>query len=195
MARIKKFDEIQALEEAMRLFWIHGYAGTSLQMLEKAMGLVRTSIYNTYGNKRKLFNRVVSHYEETVITELMSTVESEADIRKAVAKMLNGEINLHFNKQNPGGCLVVLSVLEKAQHGDESTQLVETIVKKMQQFLAKKITNAQKEGQISTAIDTKSVALTIATTVVGIAVMGKAGFSKSALQKVVATSTSLLDAV
>ena len=76
MARIKKFDEIQALEEAMRLFWIHGYAGTSLQMLEKAMGLVRTSIYNTYGNKRKLFNRVVSHYEETVITELMSTVES-----------------------------------------------------------------------------------------------------------------------
>ena len=195
MSRTKKFDEIQALEEAMRLFWIHGYAGTSLQMLEKAMGLVRTSIYNTYGNKRKLFNRVVSHYEETVITELMSTVESEADIRKAVAKMLNGEINLHFNKQNPGGCLVVLSVLEKAQHGDESTQLVETIVKKMEQFLAKKLKYAQKEGQISTAIDTKSVALTIATTVVGIAVMGKAGFSKSALQKVVATSTALLDVV
>ena len=193
MARTKEFDEIQALEKAMHLFWTHGYDGTSLQMLEKAMGLVRTSIYNTYGNKRKLFNTVISHYEETVIAQLMMSVEKESDIRKSMAKMLNGEINLHFNKNNPGGCLIVLSVLEKAQHGDESTKLLESIVKKMEKFLTKKISDAQNEGQISTAVDVKSVSLAIATTVVGIAVMGKAGFSKSALQNIVATTISLLD--
>jgi len=157
------------------------------------MGLVRTSIYNTYGNKRKLFNTVISHYEETVIAQLMMSVEKESDIRKSMAKMLNGEINLHFNKNNPGGCLIVLSVLEKAQHGDESTKLLESIVKKMEKFLSNKISDAQNEGQISTAVDVKSVSLTIATTVVGIAVMGKAGFSKSALQNIVATTISLLD--
>ena len=98
MARVKEFDEVKALEKAMHLFWNHGYDGTSLQMLEKAMGLVRTSIYNTYGNKRKLFNTVISHYEKTVIAQLMMSVEKESDIRKSMAKMLNGEINLHFNK-------------------------------------------------------------------------------------------------
>ena len=194
MARVKEFDEVKALEKAMHLFWNHGYDGTSLQMLEKAMGLVRTSIYNTYGNKRKLFNTVISHYEETVIAQLMMSVEKESDIRKSMAKMLNGEINLHFNKNNPGGCLIVLSVLEKAQHGDESTKLLESIVKKMEKFLTKKISDAQNEGQISMAVDVKSVSLAIATTVVGIAVMGKAGFSKSALQNMVATTISLLDA-
>ncbi len=193
MARIKEFDEIKALEKAMHLFWTHGYDGTSLQMLEKAMGLVRTSIYNTYGNKRKLFNTVISHYEKSVIAQLMMSVEKESDIRKSMAKMLNGEINLHFNKNNPGGCLIVLSVLEKAQHGDESTKLLESIVRKMEKFLTNKISDAQNEGQISTAVDVKSVSLTIATTVVGIAVMGKAGFSKSALQNIVATTISLLD--
>jgi len=194
MARVKEFDEVKALEKAMHLFWNHGYDGTSLQMLEKAMGLVRTSIYNTYGNKRKLFNTVISHYEETVIAQLMMSVEKESDIRKSMAKMLNGEINLHFNKNNPGGCLIVLSVLEKAQHGDESTKLLESIVRKMEKFLTKKISDAQNEGQISMAVDVKSVSLAIATTVVGIAVMGKAGFSKSALQNMVATTISLLDA-
>jgi len=193
MARIKEFDEVQALEKAMHLFWNHGYDGTSLQMLEKAMGLVRTSIYNTYGNKRKLFNQVITHYEETVITQLMISVERESDIRKSMEKMLNGEINLHFNKNNPGGCLIVLSVLEKAQHGDESTKLLESIVKKMEKFLLQKLTDAQDEGQISKTIDVKSVALTIATTVVGIPVMGKAGFSKASLQKTVAATVSLLD--
>ncbi|MCU7836640.1 MAG: TetR/AcrR family transcriptional regulator [gamma proteobacterium symbiont of Taylorina sp.] len=194
MARVKEFDEVKALEKAMHLFWNHGYDGTSLQMLEKAMGLVRSSIYNTYGNKRKLFNTVISHYEKTVITQLMMSVEKESDIRKSMSKMLNGEINLHFNKNNPGGCLIVLSVLEKAQHGDESTKLLESIVKKMEKFLTKKISEAQNEEQISTAVDVKSVSLAIATTVVGIAVMGKAGFSKSALQNMVATTISLLDA-
>jgi len=193
MARKKQFDETLALEQAMQLFWTHGYDGTSLQMLEKAMGLVRTSIYNTYGNKRKLFHRVITHYEETVIMEIMVSVDSEPDIRKAIAKMLNGEITLHFNKNNPGGCLVVLSVLEKAQHGDESTKLLETIVKKMEKVLFNKISKAQNDGQISDKINAKDVAVTVATTVVGIAVMGKAGFSKKSLQKIVTTTTRLLD--
>lgn len=193
MARIKEFDEIIALEKAMQLFWTHGYDGTSLQMLEKAMGIVRTSIYNTYGNKRKLFHRVISHYEETIIMELMISVDSEPDIRKAIARFLNGEILLHFNKNNPGGCLVVLSVLEKAQHGDESTKLLESIVKKMEKFLFQKILKAQNDGQISDKVNVKNVAVTVATTVVGIAVMGKAGFSKTSLQKIVATTTHLLD--
>jgi len=193
MARVKEFNEIQALEKAMHLFWNHGYDGTSLQMLEKAMGLVRTSIYNTYGNKRKLFNRVISHYEETVIAQLMKSVEKESDIRKSMAKMLNGEINLHFNKNNPGGCLIVLSVLEKAQHGDDSTKLFESIVKKMEKFLTKKLSDAQDEGQISKNVDVKAVAVTIATTVVGIPVMGKAGFSKASIQRTVQTTISLLD--
>ena len=193
MARVKEFDETLALEKAMHAFWMTGYDGTSIQTLENAMSLTRTSIYNAYGNKRKLFNRVILHYQQTIIMDLMSSVESEPDIRKAIAKMLNGEIDLHFNKANPGGCLVVLSVLEKAQHGDESNKLLETIVKQMENFLFGKITEAQKEGQLSKQLDIKSTSLAIATTIVGIAVMGKAGFSKTSLRKIVAATTSILD--
>ena len=194
MARVKEFDEILALEKAMYLFWSLGYDATSIQALEKAMGLTRTSIYNTYGNKRKLFNKTISHYEETVISNIMTTVESEKNIKIAITKMLDGEINLHFNKENPGGCLIVLSILEKAQHGDESIKLLETIIQNMQIRLEQKISEAKKDGQLSVEIDVHSVAMTIATTVVGIAVMGKAGFSKVSLETIVATTTSLLDA-
>ena len=45
MARTKQFDERQALVSAMLVFWEKGYEGTSIQDLEHAMGLNRTSIY------------------------------------------------------------------------------------------------------------------------------------------------------
>jgi TetR/AcrR family transcriptional regulator, transcriptional repressor for nem operon len=193
MARMKAFDETLALEKAMRAFWSTGYDGTSMQMLEKAMGLKRTSIYNAYGNKRALFNQVILHYQQTIIMDLMASVESEPDIRKAIANMLNGEIDLHFNHPNPGGCLIVLSVLEKAQHGDESSKILEQIVQQMEHFLFEKMAHAQQEGQLSQQLDIKSTSLAVATTVVGISAMGKAGFSKASLRKIVAATTSILD--
>lgn len=58
MGRTKAFDEEAALAAAMRLFWQKGYGATSIGDLERAMALKRTSIYNTFGNKRALFQRV-----------------------------------------------------------------------------------------------------------------------------------------
>lgn len=193
MARVKKFNETITLERAMRLFWTHGYDGTSLQMLEDEMELVRSSIYNAYGNKRALFHKAITHYKNTIIMDLIDSIDREKDIRKAVAKLLNGEVQLHFNQKNPGGCLIVLSVLEKARHGDQSTQLLESIIQKMEEFLFNKILKAQNDGQISDQINAKNTAVTIAATVLGIAVMGKAGFKKEVLQQIAKTATRLLE--
>ena len=60
MARTKAFDERRALIAAMLVFWEKGYEATSMQDLEQAMGLRRTSIYNAFGNKRSLFGRVMA---------------------------------------------------------------------------------------------------------------------------------------
>ena len=76
MARTKQFDETQALVSAMRVFWEKGYEGTSIHDLEQAMGLNRTSIYNTFGNKRAIFNRVMSCYKESVMASLFAALDT-----------------------------------------------------------------------------------------------------------------------
>lgn len=193
MARTKTFDETLALDKAMHAFWTTGYDGTSIHDLETAMGLSRTSIYNAYGNKRQLFNQVILHYQQTVLMNLLSSVGSEPDIRIAIEKLLSGVIDIHFDKANPGGCLVVLSVLEKEQHEADTIRLLETIIKQVEKFLLRKITEAQKSGQISKKIDTQSASLMIATTAMGTMVMGKANFSKAALRNIIKTTISVLD--
>ena len=62
MARHKEFDPDQALDKAMMAFWHHGYAATTMQRLVKATGVVRASLYATFGNKAEIFKLALERY-------------------------------------------------------------------------------------------------------------------------------------
>ncbi|MEJ7560740.1 MAG: helix-turn-helix domain-containing protein [Pedobacter sp.] len=62
MARNKEFDYEQKLDVAMNLFWAQGYHMTSLSDLENHMGINRSSIYPTYGDKRDLLIKCLDRY-------------------------------------------------------------------------------------------------------------------------------------
>ncbi|MCJ8314828.1 MAG: TetR/AcrR family transcriptional regulator [Saccharospirillaceae bacterium] len=67
MARPRSFDESQVIQDAMLIFWQRGYELTSISELEKATGLSRISIYNTFGDKQGLFLRVLDLYHNNAL--------------------------------------------------------------------------------------------------------------------------------
>ncbi len=62
MPRNKEFDYHDKLEKVRNLFWEKGYNATSMHDIVDTMGLNRSSIYNTYGNKHQLFVECLTHY-------------------------------------------------------------------------------------------------------------------------------------
>ncbi|MGQ1948791.1 TetR/AcrR family transcriptional regulator [Geofilum sp. OHC36d9] len=66
MARKKEYNEDVVVEKAMNLFWRNGYEATSMQMLEKEMGINKFSIYSSFGNKHGLFLECLKSYEKKV---------------------------------------------------------------------------------------------------------------------------------
>jgi len=66
VARKKQYNETEVLEKAMRLFWKNGYETTSMQMLEKEMGINKFSIYASFGSKQGLFLESLKHYKSKV---------------------------------------------------------------------------------------------------------------------------------
>ncbi|MEN8131083.1 MAG: TetR/AcrR family transcriptional regulator [Pseudomonadota bacterium] len=193
MARTKLFDERQALVSAMLVFWEKGYEGTSIQDLEAAMGLNRTSIYNTFGNKRELFDQVMSCYKESVMSVLFTSMDSASNIKEGIRRLLNGALDIHFNEDNPGGCLIVLSVLECGQHDKQSQASLQQPIQDLKKSLQARLTKAKRAGELSIDLDTGSTANTIATTMAGMMVMGKANFTRVALKKTINQVVSLLD--
>ncbi|MGO3762370.1 MAG: TetR/AcrR family transcriptional regulator, partial [Glutamicibacter arilaitensis] len=67
MARTSAFDRAQVIQNARSIFWSKGYETSSIPELESATGLSRSSIYNSFGSKRGLFDAVVDSYLNEIV--------------------------------------------------------------------------------------------------------------------------------
>ena len=84
MARTKQYIESEVLEKAMFLFWNNGYENTSMQMLEKEMGINKFSIYASFGSKHGLFLESLKAYKERskkIFAKLISANNGVEDIK------------------------------------------------------------------------------------------------------------------
>ncbi|MGV7211590.1 TetR/AcrR family transcriptional regulator [Oxalobacteraceae bacterium A2-2] len=76
MAGIKQFNEDQALEHAMHVFWQRGYAATSMQDLANATGVLRGSLYHAYGDKRAIFLLAYARYHRLYIEKVHELLQA-----------------------------------------------------------------------------------------------------------------------
>jgi AcrR family transcriptional regulator len=75
MAGVRQFDENEALEKALALFWQKGLAGTTMQDLAVATGVQRGSLYNAYQDKETLFLRVFDVYSEHFLAQIRLSLD------------------------------------------------------------------------------------------------------------------------
>ncbi|MGQ1909083.1 TetR/AcrR family transcriptional regulator [Marinifilum sp. RC60d5] len=64
MSRIKAYNKKEVTQKAMNLFWKNGYNTTSMQMLEKEMGINKYSIYDSFGSKEGLLEESIKCYAQ-----------------------------------------------------------------------------------------------------------------------------------
>src|ERR1700743_1113257 len=88
MARTKDFDENEVLQKAMNLFWYKGYNGTSMQDLVDGLGISRSSLYDTFGDKHALFMRALENYQVITSQNLRAIVANSATTKQAISKIL-----------------------------------------------------------------------------------------------------------
>src|ERR1700761_5248711 len=62
MARPREFDVDAALDGAIGVFGEHGFEGASAERLVNAMGIGRQSLYDTFGDKWRLYRAAVRRY-------------------------------------------------------------------------------------------------------------------------------------
>lgn len=77
MAKPREFDYEQVVRSARDLFWERGYVATSLSQLLAATGLSKSSLYQIFGSKRKLFAVAVDNYLAEVMSPLIAPMEAD----------------------------------------------------------------------------------------------------------------------
>ena len=106
MGRPREFDKERVLDEAMEVFWRHGYEGTTIAELTAAMGINPPSLYAAFGSKEGLLKAALDHYSAKR-AEFMREVLAAPTARKVTELLLLRIADLQTDPANPPGCLLV----------------------------------------------------------------------------------------
>lgn len=166
----------------MLLFWKKGYSATSLKELEQVMALKPTSIYNAFGSKRELFQKALELYFQTALAGFMESLDSDKPINEALDAVLYETIRLHFNKAHPGGCMVVLSILENEQHDAETRKMLDGALMQLRDAITKRLEDGRASGEIDAGADCRTTANQVVALVTGMTTLAKAGVPRKELE-------------
>ncbi len=118
MARKKEYNEDVVVEKAMNLFWRNGYETTSMQMLEKEMGINKFSIYSSFGNKHGLFLESLKSYKRKVNSIFEEFKNSNNGIED-IKDFFYNSVRICNVDGNQKGCLVTNTYNEFSEKQDE----------------------------------------------------------------------------
>lgn len=175
MPRPKTFDVEAAQIRALRLFWRKGYAATSIEDLTEALSLSRSSLYDTFGDKRTLFLTVLKRYSDRVLAKLANTLETAPSVFKAVETLLDELAAEVSTPSSALGCFMVNSVAELVPYDPDVTQLAEAYSTTFQRLLAEALHRAAAAGTWQSEQTPEQTAVYLFNTIQGLRVLIKSG--------------------
>jgi len=175
MARTKEFNEDQALDKAIEIFWHKGYNGTSAQDLVTHLGLSRSSLYDTFGDKQKLFAQSLRRYQKNAQNQIVELFNQSTNIKETLQDIFKQAVIESLEDRITKGCFMVNSSVELAMHDEEIAKIVKNNSQIMEEVFTKAVLKGQNEGHISKAIDAKVLARFIFNNYSGIRVLARTG--------------------
>ncbi len=158
MARPKAFNEEEAIDKAVKVFWAKGYEATSMQDLINAMGIQRGSLYATFGSKQQLFLKSLKRYGVVVVNKLLEILESKPSAIESIELFFSQLVEHLLTAGELRSCLVTNSAIERGLRDEETKQQVLYLLNALEKGFYNALLRANKNGELSTELDLKKVA-------------------------------------
>jgi AcrR family transcriptional regulator len=181
--RPRSFDRAVALELAMKLFWEHGYEGTTFDELIDTMGISPSSFYLAFGSKEKLYEESSGHFM-TLVAKWFERALAHRNVRTAFANLLAKFATEFTQKDCPAGCMISLA-------GTHIASDLNSIRDAMRERRRLGI-NAMKErlalgiaaGELAPETNIDTLAMFFSTVMCGMAVKARDGCSREGLLEI-----------
>jgi AcrR family transcriptional regulator len=179
------FDRNLALEQAMRLFWDHGYEGTTFDQLTDAMSISPSSFYNAFGSKERLYQEAVALYVERSSDWFMAALAADTDTRTAFHSLLSAAAHQFTQRDRPSGCMVSLACMNVPPALDPLRDWMAGLRMRGQEAMVDRLRRAIAAGELPADTDAETLAGFFAALSRGMAVLARDGASHEQLQAIV----------
>lgn len=187
-----EFDPNTALEAAMHQFWSKGYEHTSMQDLLTAMNLSKSSLYQAFGSKQRLFQRCLARYSDQFTAQLRQGLADAPSGWRFIEDFLHSVLKDAGGA--PRGCLVMNTASEFGQSEPEVAQDVAQSIGRFRALLQAAVERAQREGDIAPERDARILASYLVSSMSGLKTQAKAGADAETLKGIIAVILRALSA-
>ena len=184
MGRPREFDEAAALDAAMRVFWAKGYEGASLDDLTSAMGINRSSLYSSFGDKEALFQKVLAHYREGPMAYFANAL-ARPTAREVVEGLLRGTVKFLSDSTHPKGCLSLQGGLTCGSGSEGVKQSMVDLRNGGLSLIQKRMQQAHAEGDLPKHVNSKDFARYIVVLLNGFSVQAVNGATAAEMTRAV----------
>lgn len=173
MPRTKTFILESALDQAIIVFRQHGYHNTSMRMISDRLGLSRSSIYATFGDKQGLFEQTLHHYGPAFrvsgLDELRAAATPRATLLRVFELAIDGASCRHDQ------CLLINSAIELGDSSPEMTGILQTALGHIETRFQEAIERAQAAHEIAAGVDPVQTARALLALYLGLCMLVRSG--------------------
>jgi len=176
MGRPREFDADTALDGAIGVFRAHGFEGASAEMLVKAMGIGRQSLYDTFGDKWQLYRSAVRRYGMGECAAHFEALRSGVRAVDGIDAMLRRVVETACQP-----CLGVGSICEFGVSRPDLVDVHAPLAATLRDAIAARVRDAQRDGDLAADLDPEAASEFLVANITGIRVAGRGGANLTAL--------------
>ncbi len=189
--RPRKFDEHQALQAAMEVFWEKGFDGASCEDLLSAMKINAGSMYAAFGDKQALYEKALDLYCDRVFTGLGDILRQPGSPLEAVRSLIRTVAD-HMASPESKGCLIGNTIIEFGADLSPLAQMARDRVLELQAALEEKLADAKTQGELRSTSDPRELACFLVNTIQGLNVMARMKASPETIRSIARTTLAAL---
>ncbi|ACJ82405.1 TetR/AcrR family transcriptional regulator [Bacillus paranthracis] len=160
MGRKISFNKEHALNKAMHLFWEKGYDATYISDLIETMGISRSTLYDSFGDKDALFKLVLEQYKNYG-SQKRNLLFSDTNTKESLKSFFYQHIEKCYSDDIPKGCIITNSSLLIGQIDPSIEEILINDFNELEKAFKQVIEEGKKKGEISQEDDTELVAYSL----------------------------------
>ena len=143
--RPRKFNEQEALNGAMSVFWEKGLSATSLDDLAESMKMNRPSIYNAFGNKEDIYRKALAYFCQHLDQALETTLVASKSVHDDFNAFFEQAIGVYCGTEPSMGCMAMCTAPSEVLSYPEIKADLEQLIERIDAGFEKRLVQAKTE--------------------------------------------------
>jgi AcrR family transcriptional regulator len=171
------------MARATEVFWDAGYSAASLDAISDATRMNRPSLYNAFGDKRRLYLAALQHYREMGRDAMREALSYEVPFEEALRRVYLRAISIYLaGASGARGCFLIGTAATEAVHDAKIRKQLADGLHELDEQLEARIRHALDTGDLKSRLEPSELARLACGIMNSLAVRARAGDRRGVLE-------------